>query len=138
MVFAAIQGKATYLVKLSEGTWLYDTYTMAGSHMTNPDEVIPYLTSADAPQRYAKVWTAYRAKTSAIQNDRRVISLMRSKTLQAMENAGISAYALCKELGLNLGNGYAYLHKGDVTKVSKSTARTIMECAQEHSKAALA
>ena len=36
---------------------------------------------------------------------------------------------LAARLGLNRGNVYAYLNGGDVTKVSRATARRIMEAA---------
>ena len=52
---------------------------------------------------------------------------MRKKTLDALHANNVSIYRLCKDLGLNLG--YAYLSKGDATKVSRDTARTIMEYA---------
>ena len=54
---------------------------------------------------------------------------MRKKTLDALHTNNVSIYRLCKDLGLNLGNVYAYLSKGDATKVSRDTARTIMEYA---------
>ncbi|MCI8340259.1 MAG: MFS transporter [Eggerthellaceae bacterium] len=54
---------------------------------------------------------------------------MRKATLDAMERRRLTAYRVCKTLGLNLGNVYAYLGKGDVSKVSRNTARRIMEYA---------
>ena len=61
--------------------------------------------------------------------DRRIIELMRKATLDAMERRRLTAYRICKALDLNLGNVYAYLGKGDVSKVSRNTARRIMEYA---------
>ncbi len=58
-----------------------------------------------------------------------IIELMRKATLDAMERRRLTAYRVCKTLGLNLGNVYAYLGKGDVSKVSRNTARRIMEYA---------
>ena len=55
---------------------------------------------------------------------------MRERTLGALREGpadGVSAYAICRELGLNKGNFYAYLNKGDLTKVSRSTARAILQ-----------
>ena len=54
---------------------------------------------------------------------------MREKTLAALEQSDTSCYSLCKQLGLNKGNVYAYLHGGDNSKVSRETARSIMEYA---------
>ena len=55
---------------------------------------------------------------------------MREKTLAALASSGRTVYSLCGELGLNRGNVYAYLNAGDVTKVSRATARRILEAAQ--------
>ena len=55
---------------------------------------------------------------------------MRERTLGALREGpadGVSAYAICRELGLNKGNFYTYLNKGDLTKVSRSTARAILQ-----------
>lgn len=58
-----------------------------------------------------------------------IIELMRKATLDAMERRRLTAYRICKTLDLNLGNVYAYLGKGDISKVSRNTARRIMEYA---------
>ena len=55
---------------------------------------------------------------------------MREKTLDAIESGGLTVYRLCKDLDLNQGNVYAYLGKGDASKVSRATARRLMEHAQ--------
>ncbi len=132
MLFAAVQGKSEYLFSLAEGTNLERPYAVACEDMSRFDDIESWLKSGSAPSRYEKVWSAYLSEKGAIGNDRRVILLMRDKTMEAMEAAGVTAYRLCKELGLNLGNVYAYLGKGDATKVSRSTARRLMECALSH------
>ena len=129
MVFAALQNKAGYLLGLSRGTWMADQYQEFFDGLGLFGSVEEYLCSAKAPSRYRKVWDAFRAKKDAIQADRRVISLMRTKTLDAMDCHGLTAYAVCNNLNLNLGNIYAYLHKGDVSKVSRATARKVMQYA---------
>lgn len=131
MVFAAVQDKARYLAKLAKGTSVEENYeSFAGAtNVANEEELINYLASPHAPDRYQKVWLAYRSKKEAIQADRRVIGLMRDKTLAAMKASGTTAYGLCKTLGLNAGNVYAYLNGGDATKVSRETARLIMAAA---------
>lgn len=62
--------------------------------------------------------------------DRRVNALMRKKTLEALEESGVTRYGLCRALRLNKGNVYAYL-AGDDSKVSRKTARRIMEYVEE-------
>jgi predicted transcriptional regulator len=54
---------------------------------------------------------------------------MRPRIVEALARRGITRYRLCKDLGLNPGNVYAYL-AGDDTKVSKETARRILGYAE--------
>ncbi len=98
-------------------------------HLDDPEEVSFFLQSAEAPPRYRAVWSAYIAKRYAIAGERLVIAGMREKTLQAMKGRDVTVYRLCKDLGLNKGNIYAFLGKGDDTKVSQGTARRILEYA---------
>ncbi len=97
------------------------------------DDLQTYLESSKVPTRYKKVWNAYLAKRDRILADRRIIELMRQRTLEALEKTGTTVYRLCKDLDMNLGNAYAYLHAGDTAKVSKDTARRIMEYADSAS-----
>ena len=129
MVFAGTQGKQGYLSRLARGSALEADYAAVASAM---DELgtEAFLQSADAPERYKKVWRAYVAERDAILTDRRVIGLMRAKTLDSLRESGMTVYRLCKDLGLNEGNVYAYLNAGDVTKVSRATARRILEHAR--------
>lgn len=128
-LFAAAQNKADYLIKTSSGSWMHEQYEKTLHDSKKFNSISDYLTSDTAPERYKKVWNAFCAKKYAAKTDRRVIALMREKTLTAMKAAGLTAYAVCKELNLNIGNVYAYLHSGDVTKVSRATARKIMQFA---------
>ena len=82
------------------------------------------------PDRYANVWRAYRGMKEKPAADRRVNALMRKRTLEALEESGVTRYGLCRDLHLNKGNVYAYL-AGDDSKVSRETARRIMEYAEE-------
>lgn len=127
MTFAAAKGKQRYLLALSKGTQVENNYAAACKAIECYENVEVWLQSESAPDRYKKVWLAYQAKRNAPENDRRVIMIMRGKTLDAMKAAGLTSYRLCKDLGLNLGNVYAYLSKGDASKVSRATARKIME-----------
>ncbi len=74
------------------------------------------------PARYRKVIDAYDAVAEGRQSDERAKALMAEKTVAALENAGKTRYRLCKDLGLNEGNVYAWL-AGDPSKVSRTTAR---------------
>lgn len=131
MAFAAAKDKARYLLSLSQGTQVEKNYSAACEAMDRYESVEAWLQSESAPDRYRKVWLAYKAKMEATENDRRVSMLMREKTLAAMMETGITSYRLCKDLDLNLGNVYAYLGKGDASKVSRATARKLMEHASQ-------
>lgn len=126
MVFAAIQGKADYLYSLTAGSWLGEGYASVLDNLRDPEAVEPFLQSEAAPERYRKVWSAYVARRDAIEVDRQLIALMRRKTLEVMKNQDMTIYCLCQQLSLNKGNTYAYLNKGDATKVSRETAWRIM------------
>ncbi len=129
MVFAAVQGKAQYLAGLAAGATLESEYTAFVQALEQAGDVPSLLQGDYAQTRYGKVWLAYLSKKESINADRRVIALMRDKTLASLERAGVSVYALCKQLGLNRGNFYAYLNGGDASKVSRQTARRIMDAA---------
>lgn len=126
MAFAAAQGKEGYLAELARGTRLEDEYARAAREIEGAGGIEPYVQSKGASERYRKVWHAYRTKREAVVNDRRVVALMGEKLRALMEEKNVTAYRLCKELGLNKGNVYAFLHKGDASKVSRRTARRIL------------
>lgn len=129
MVFAAQQEKAGYLARLAQGSWAESGYRDFAEGLASCENLADYLQSDSVPQRYKKVWQAWEAQRDAIATDRRVISIMREKTQAALAQASTTPYAICRQLGLNKGNFYAYLNGGDMTKVSRATARRIMEAA---------
>ncbi|MDM8300285.1 hypothetical protein [Collinsella tanakaei] len=128
LLLALERGKADYLRSLVSGSSLsieYDsaceTLEAAGGSLEDA------LENGAMPRRYQNVWRAYQARKRAVDADRRVNGLMRRKSVEAMERKGITCYRVCKDLGLNKGNVYAYLHGGDDAKVSRETARKIYE-----------
>ena len=60
---------------------------------------------------------------------------MRDKTNSALEESDLTVYRLCKDLRMNMGNVYAYLGKGDTSKVSRAAARAIMDYATSYTDA---
>ena len=77
----------------------------------------------------ANIHEAFYAQGDTLAADRRINSLMRPKITDALKGKNVTRYRLCKDLGLNLGNVYAYL-AGDDTKVSKATARRMLNYLQ--------
>ncbi|MEE0706418.1 MAG: helix-turn-helix transcriptional regulator [Adlercreutzia sp.] len=114
------------MAELARGTRLEGEYARAAREIESAGGIEPYVQSGAAPERYRKVWLAYWAKREAVVNDRRVVALMGEKLRVLMEAKGLTTYRLCKDLGLNKGNIYAFLHKGDASKVSRRTARRIL------------
>ena len=128
-LLAAEEGRLDYLMKAAKGTSLEATYARNAQSLRQAGSMAALLESEEAPERLRKVRRAFEARREAGKADRRIIELMRKATLDAMKRRRLTAYRVCKTLGLNLGNVYAYLGKGDVSKVSRNTARRIMEYA---------
>lgn len=128
-VFAAVQGKEKYLAALSEGAWFHDDYAKLAGLAAEYGSLLALLESDAVPGRYKKVLDAYKAQGDSLAADRRMNGLLRSKILDALEKGGVTRYRLCKNLGLNAGNVYAYL-AGDDGKVSLATARRMLEYAE--------
>jgi hypothetical protein len=87
--------------------------------LTNPKSPLPI--------NYRKVYDTYKYYASRTENDRYTISLMHKKVVKHLETRDLSPYRICKELGLNSGNFYAFCKHGDVTKLSLATARRVLE-----------
>lgn len=128
-LLALVEGKLPYLLSLASGTWMERPYQQAANLASSLSPTDCEALERALPHRYGNVFRAYRAVRERVVADRRISGLMRKKTLDALHANNVSIYRLCKDLGLNLGNVYAYLSKGDATKVSRDTARTIMEYA---------
>lgn len=134
-LFALEQGKLPYLLEVAKGTWMESGYSTLAERTEGCADAETFLRQPGLPARYVKVWNAYLMERDSIEKDRRITALMRVKTLEALKAEGRTPYRVCKDLNLNMGNVYAYLRKGDVTKVSRNTARRILEYAQAESSA---
>ena len=126
---AAVQGKADYLAHISEGHWFHDDYEALAHGLEEHGSLEALLSSDVAPARYASVLAAFRAQGDVLAADRRINALMRPKIADALARKGLTRYKLCKDLGLNPGNVYAYL-AGDDAKVSRKTAQRMLSYAE--------
>lgn len=131
-LLALAQGKAEYVLGLSEGSWMEEDYRGVLSLYDQAGSMASLCAKSELPNRYANVWRAYRAVKEKPVADRRINALMRKRTLGALGKSGVTRYGLCRDLNLNKGNVYAYL-AGDDSKVSRKTARRIMEYAEGRS-----
>lgn len=129
-LFACEQGRLDLLLEASSGAWMEPLYRESASRLASLGAVEGFLDDAATPERFRKVRDAYLAKARGAEADRRVIALMRERTLAAIRESGVTVYRLCADLGLNQGNVYAYLNKGDLAKVSRATARRLMARAE--------
>ena len=129
-LLALAQDKAEYVLGLSEGSWMEEGYRDVFSLYGQAGSLSSLCAEDKLPRRYVNVWRAYRAIKEKSATDRRINALMRKRTLEALEESGVTRYGLCCALRLNKGNVYAYL-AGDDSKVSRGTARRIMEYAEE-------
>lgn len=128
-LLALVQGKAEYVLGLSEGSWMEESYRGVLSLYGQAGSMASLCTKSELPNRYANVWRAYRAVKEKPVADRRINALMRKRTLGALGESDVTRYGLCRDLNLNKGNVYAYL-AGDDSKVSRETACRIMEYAE--------
>lgn len=134
VLYALVQNKLSHVALLAEGTWVKqlceEACSTIGPSLSNDDDALAIIfdTLPDS-SRFKKVWRAYQATKYSINSERRVAGLMREKTVAALQSSDVTCYRLCKDLGLNMGNVYAYLNKNDTSKVSLNTARRIMEYA---------
>lgn len=128
-LLAWMEKKTDYLLGLARGTWMEREYSTLAERFGRDVNVEALLRSEQLPRRYQNVWRAFCARRNSVVVDRRVNALMRDKTMQALKSHGETCYAVCKRLGLNKGNVYAYLQGGDDSKVSRATARRIYEYA---------
>ena len=129
-LYAVETSRLDTLLAQSTGTWMAREYEdMARIAVPYEGDALTFVESCDVSDRYLSVTHAFHARNGKTNADRRVIALMREKTNAALQARGLSAYRCAKDLGLNMGNVYAYLHKGNTAKVSRDTARRIMEYA---------
>ena len=128
-LLALLKDKGTYVLNLAQGTWMEGSYCDVLDLYQKHGSLESFLNDENLPQRYKNVWSSFLAIKNKAVTDRRVIGLMRTKTLEALHKRSVTCYRLCKDLSLNRGNVYAYLHGGDTAKVSRDTARKIMDYA---------
>lgn len=128
-LLALAQDKGDYALELAHDTWMVDGYVKVRELYRTCSSWDELFELEELPHRYLNVWRSYLAVKNRAATNRRVAGLMREKTLAALEQSDTTCYSLCKQLGLNKGNVYAYLHGGDNSKVSRETARSIMEYA---------
>ncbi len=126
-LLALEEGKVDYLLRLSKETWMYEGYELlARCAKGYTDAELFVRNEGGLPARVESVLNAFESQGDILSADRRIIALIRPRILGLLDKAGMTRYALCRALGLNMGNVYAYL-AGDDTKVSRTTAHRMLE-----------
>ncbi|MDR0499779.1 MAG: hypothetical protein LBG97_00825 [Coriobacteriales bacterium] len=130
-LLVAMNGKVKNLLAAAKATRLEKEYTQISISFPTASHILRALEENDKqlPVRYHKVYRSYLSRANRIKTDRDVSLLMREKTLAAMREKKLSKYRIYTDLELNPGNINAFLKYGDATKVSRDTARAIMEYA---------
>lgn len=132
LLLAMCENKTDYVMELAQNTWMEERFNEVLKLYKAGEDVEHFAGSSELPSRFANVYRAYEAKKHTVHADRRLNKLMRKRTLEALSKSGQTCYRMCKELGLNKGNAYAYLNGGDDSKVSLATAKRMMEYAESH------
>ena len=138
VLLAAVEGKLPLLKKragalVSEAVSQLEGALGLAQGCDRVDESSLLERKIDLPDSFRKVLVSYEAEVGKVANDRRLTGLLREMLLPIMDEKKLTGYRLCKELGLNSGNVYAFLAKGDVKCVSKETALRMLEFAEAYS-----
>ena len=96
-LLALAQGKAEYVLGLSEGSWMEEDYRGVLSLYDQAGSMASLCAKSELPNRYANVWRAYRAVKEKPVADRRINALMRKRTLGALGKSGVTRYGLCRD-----------------------------------------
>ena len=114
--------------ELGKGVWAVEieSFAVAAAPFEGDAESFLEANAARLGKRYRQVLDLMRAPQAHADADAHAKGLMREKIAAGLEAAGKTPYAMMRDLGLNKGNAYAFL-RGDTGKVSRSTARRMLE-----------
>ena len=80
-----------------------------------------WLEQLPEQNRYRKVWNAWQSVSTQLDRDRCFMTGVRNAIECTLNERNITRAQVCRELGLNKGNFYAFM-KGDMSKMSRETA----------------
>lgn len=90
------------------------------------------LCDTTLPDAYKKVYSSYLVRKNQLASDNHTKELMRQTIRKLQQQRSLTNYRIYTELGLNPGNLNAWLKHGDNSKVSLSTARSVLKFAKEY------
>ena len=114
--------KLPELVAAAAGTCLEDEWSQQAKHAGRYKSAYAYLNfcpRATAGQK--ALFEEYETLTKGKAANNTSLEEVRVQIAEELEKSHITRYRLCKDLGINIGNTYAFL-KGDLSKSSEANA----------------
>ena len=129
-----LRGKDDLVLKQLENTSYEEGIRCILNKSSDEDSLLQLLAdntdSSPLLTRYRKLHQAYRTSLARLSVNREAISIMREKMLSMMRSKGISNYRVYTDLSLNPGNINSFLKNNDTSKVSRKTARKMLDYVQ--------
>ena len=132
-LYAATNHLLPALLKASRQTSFYETYSQLAA--TFDEEALMAALenkSPELPDRYHKVWSAYRSVLSMPERDARVKTLMAAKIRGLQGKYGVSTYRICKDLSLSYANVNTWIKHGSANAISIKKARKVLRYLEGH------
>ena len=131
VLLCILKGKKGLLLTKLAGTTFKHNIEFMLSKDWDKGSLISFLVESEEEnhnlKRYRKVYRSYQAMVSRPAVDREVVLLMRERILEVMKEKKLSNYRVYTDLSLNHGNINRYLKHGDASKLSRQTARRILD-----------
>ena len=124
--FAAASGKLGYFLDISRSSKYAGNYQRWAAELQKYLCLEEYLSDSHTEKRLQDVYRGYLGQWDLIRSKRRRSSQYAKKINELLPHSGKTRYEICTDLGINLGNFYAYL-KGDNTKLTYEKAKMAYE-----------
>lgn len=96
-------------------------------HATRYKSATSYLSyCAFAPKGHKALFAEFEALCAGAALPKPELEEVRLQIIDELDRTGTTRYRLCKDLGLNIGNTYAFL-KGDLSKSGLANARRMLD-----------
>ena len=120
LLLALEQGREAYLLRHC-GSAAADYSSWIAGYRRSGLDLVSYLDTLPQDDRFHKVLQSWKSGNGQLEADRRLLAQVSRRFNELLAEKGLTRAQACRIAGLNKGNFYAFL-KGDVTKLSRSTA----------------
>jgi hypothetical protein len=130
LLYALSVNKTAVLLRATKHPQLHEEYVRVLLRLASNTEragLNPESCSHMLPERYRKVYRSYLSVRDRKEHDKHTKSLLYQRIKKIQVKKQVSNYRVYKDLQLNPGNVNAFLKHGDVSKVSLTTARRMLE-----------